>query len=38
LQGKREKAIEYYKKTLKLKDYNNSRSLAENYLKSPYKN
>lgn len=38
LQGKRDKAIEYYKKTLLLKDYNNSRSLAENYLKSPYKN
>ncbi|MHB8579056.1 MAG: tetratricopeptide repeat protein [Ignavibacteriaceae bacterium] len=38
LQGKREKAIEYYKKTLHLKDYNNSRALAENYLKSPYKN
>ncbi len=38
LLGKREKAIEYYKKTLQLKDYNNSRSLAENYLKSPYKN
>ncbi|MHB8336140.1 MAG: tetratricopeptide repeat protein [Ignavibacteriaceae bacterium] len=38
LQSKREKAIEYYKKTLHLKDYNNSRALAENYLKSPYKN
>jgi tetratricopeptide (TPR) repeat protein len=38
LQSKREKAIEYYKRTLHLKDYNNSRALAENYLKSPYKN
>ena len=38
LQSKREKAIEYYKRTLHLKDYNNSHALAENYLKSPYKN
>ena len=38
LQSKREKAIEHYKRTLHLKDYNNSRALAENYLKSPYKN
>ncbi|MHB1686628.1 MAG: tetratricopeptide repeat protein [Ignavibacteriaceae bacterium] len=37
LQGKREKAVEYYKKTLDFKDYNNSRALAEKYLKSPYK-
>jgi len=38
LQGKRERAIEYYKKTLDLKDYNNSRFYAEEYLKTPYKN
>ncbi len=38
LQGKRERAVEYYKKTLDLKDYNNSRFYAQEYLKTPYKN
>ena len=38
LKGNRDIAIEYYKKTLALKDFNNSKIFAKQYLKSPYKN
>ncbi len=38
LKGKRDIAIEYYKKTLALKDFNNSKLFAQQYLKTPYKN
>ena len=33
----RDKAIKYYKETLKLKDRSNSHMLAEEYLKNPFK-
>lgn len=35
-QGNRSTAVGYYKKLLDLKDYANSHTLAEEYLKSPY--
>lgn len=35
--GMREKAIRYYKETLRLKDRNDSHKYAELYLKTPYK-
>ena len=35
--GLRDKAIRYYKETLKLKDRSNFHELAEEYLRSPYK-
>jgi tetratricopeptide (TPR) repeat protein len=35
--GKRDKAIKYYKETLRLKERTNSHELAEEYLKTPYK-
>jgi tetratricopeptide (TPR) repeat protein len=34
--GNRNEAVTYYKKILALKEYNNSHSAAEGYLKSPY--
>jgi len=36
-QGNRNDAINYYKKLLDLREYGNSHTLAEEYLKSPYK-
>ncbi|NJD21857.1 MAG: tetratricopeptide repeat protein [Melioribacter sp.] len=36
--GKRDKAIKYYSETLQLRDRNDSHKLAEQYLKTPYKN
>jgi tetratricopeptide (TPR) repeat protein len=36
-QGNRNEAISYYKKLLDLREYGNSHSLAEKYLKQPYK-
>lgn len=35
--GQRDKAIKYYNEVLKLKERNNSHSLAKQYLKTPYK-
>jgi tetratricopeptide (TPR) repeat protein len=35
--GKRDEAVAYYKKLLDIKEYNNSHSLAQGYLKSPYR-
>jgi len=35
--GMREKAVKYYKETLKLRDRNDSHKYAEQYLKIPYK-
>jgi len=35
--GMREKAVKYYKETLKLKERNDSHKYAEQYLKIPYK-
>ncbi len=35
--GMREKAVKYYKETLKLRDRNDSHKYAEQYLKNPYK-
>jgi tetratricopeptide (TPR) repeat protein len=37
LLGQREKAIKYYNEVLKLKERNESHSLAKQYLKTPYK-
>lgn len=38
LQGKREDAINDYKSVLDMRDYGNSHKLANEYLKTPYKN
>lgn len=35
--GKRDKAIQYYKRVLQLKERNNSHQQAEQFLKTPYK-
>ncbi len=35
--GKRDKAIKYYNETLQLRDRNDSHKLAEQYLKTPFK-
>lgn len=37
IQGKRKYAVKQYEKLLKMKEYNNSHSEAERYLKAPYK-
>lgn len=37
LMGQRDKAIKYYNEVLKLKERNNSHSLARQYLKTPYR-
>jgi tetratricopeptide (TPR) repeat protein len=35
-QGKRNEAVTYYKKLLDIREFNNSHSLAEGFLKTPY--
>jgi tetratricopeptide (TPR) repeat protein len=37
LKGKRQTAVDYYNKLLEMKEYNGSHSLAEQYLKTPFK-
>ena len=35
--GKRDEAVSYYKKILDMKEFNNSHSLAQGYIKTPYR-
>ena len=37
LQGNRDKAVNYYKELLDMREYGKSHSLAKSYLDSPYK-